>query len=338
MANDLAVKRIGVLTSGGDAPGMNAAIRAVVKTAACLRIECIGIRHGYTGLLNGHFLPMDEKSVKGIIGRGGTMLYTARSEEFATDEGVERAADVCRRNNIEGLVVIGGDGSFRGARNLHSKGVKVIGIPCTIDNDIACTTYSVGYDTACNTVVEAVDKLNDTMQSHERCSVVEVMGRHAGHLALNVGIATGATVIMIPERNYDFENDVIERIRRARLSGRTNFNVIVAEGIDMPVHEISSRIREATGIETRHTQLGHVQRGGGPQVRDRVVASGMGYMAVRLLAEGESGRIVAMNGDILVHLDIDEALDMTKDLNNEAYNMFKALAFLDKEAFCGAGD
>ena len=331
MANNIKVKRIGVLTSGGDAPGMNAAIRATVRTAQCLGIECVGILHGYAGLLKGKFIPLDDKSVKGITGRGGTMLYTARSKEFATAEGTKRAADTCRHLGIDGLVVIGGDGSFRGALDLSKHGIKVVGIPCTIDNDISCTTYSIGYDTACNTAVEAVDRLNDTMQSHERCSVVEVMGRHAGHLALNVGIATGATIILIPEMKYDFKRDVVERIRKARLAGRNNFGVIVAEGIEAKAYEIAKAIQEETGIDTRLTQLGHVQRGGGPQVRDRVVATNMGYLAVMSLAAGESNKIIAMCGDNFVSIDIDEALNMTRDLDAESYKMFTALTFMDKD-------
>ena len=327
------VKRIGVLTSGGDAPGMNAAIRATVRTAQCLGIDCIGILHGYEGLLKGDFLPLNDKSVKGITGRGGTMLYTARSPEFATEAGVKRAAEMCKHLGIEGVVVIGGDGSFKGALELSSHGISIVGIPCTIDNDISCTTYSIGYDTACNTAVEAVDRLNDTMQSHERCSVVEVMGRHAGHLALNVGIATGATIILIPEMEYDFEKDVIERIRKARLAGRNNFGVIVAEGIKDSAYEISKKIEEQTGIDTRLTQLGHVQRGGGPQVRDRVVATNMGYLAVMLLAAGEGGKVVAMRGDSYISLEIQEALKMKKELDPELYKMFTALTFMDKEVF-----
>ena len=330
MSTNSAVRRIGVLTSGGDAPGMNAAIRATVRSAQCLGIDCVGILHGYAGLINGSFLPLDEKSVKGITGRGGTMLYTARSAEFTTEAGLKRAADTCKHTGIEGLVVIGGDGSFRGARDLYALGVKVVGIPCTIDNDIACTSYTIGYDTACNTAVDAVDKLNDTMQSHERCSVVEVMGRHAGHLALNVGIATGATIIMIPEMPYDFERDVVERIRKARLTGRNNFTVIVAEGSGS-ANDIADMIQEATGIETRFTSLGHIQRGGGPQVRDRVVATYMGHFAVMLLAEGKSGRVVSMCGDKYCDIDINEALEMKKGLDFDSYRMFSALTFLDKE-------
>ena len=326
--NKLAVKRIGILTSGGDAPGMNAAIRGAVRTAQSIGIEVIGIRHGYAGLISGDLFPLDEKAVKGLTGRGGTMLYTARSVEFTTEEGVKRAADTCRYMGIEGLITIGGDGTFRGALDISEHGVKVIGIPCTIDNDIGCTSYTIGFDTACNTAVEAVDRLNDTMQSHERCSVVEVMGRRAGHLALSVGIATGATLIMIPEVEYDFEREVAGRIRTARLAGRNNFTVIVAEGVGH-AHVIAEKIHDATGIETRVTALGHIQRGGAPHVRDRVIATTMGNRAVMLLAEGKGARIIAMIDDKLVDLDIHEALSMTKDFDLETYNMYKTLTFID---------
>jgi len=324
-----AVHRIGVLTSGGDAPGMNAAIRGAVRAAECLGIDCIGIRHGYAGLINGDFIKLNQSVVKGITGRGGTMLYTARSSEFNTAKGVENAAGACKHMGIDGLVVIGGDGTFRGALDLSKHGVKVIGIPCTIDNDIGCTSYTIGFDTACNTAVDAVDRLNDTMQSHERCSVVEVMGRRAGHLALSVGIATGATIILVPEVKYDFETDVIERIRAARLSGRNNFTVIVAEGAE-PGYEVADKILEATGIDTRLTLLGHIQRGGSPHVRDRVVGTSMGYRAVSLLAAGQSSRVIAMRGDKYIDHDIREALSLTKDFDYEMYKTFSALTFLDK--------
>ena len=329
MSEKSAVKRIGVLTSGGDAPGMNAAIRSIVRTAQCLGIECVGIRHGYAGLIRGEFIQLDEKAVKGITGRGGTMLYTARSKDFETEEGVKRAADTCRYIGIDGLIVIGGDGTFRGALDLSKHGILVIGIPCTIDNDIGCTSYTIGFDTACNTAIDAVDRLNDTMQSHERCSVVEVMGHTAGHLALNVGIATGATVIMLPEVEYDFERDVVGRIRTARLSGRTNFTIIAAEGAE-PVHSIAKKIAEATGIETRITALGHIQRGGSPHVRDRVAATTWGYKAVTLLSEGKGNRVVVMSGDFFVDMDINEALAMKKEFDYEAYRMYTALTFLDR--------
>jgi len=328
-AGNAAVHRIGVLTSGGDAPGMNAAVRGAVRAAQCLGIDCIGIRHGYAGLISGDFIKLNQSVVKGITGRGGTMLYTARSKEFSTPKGVEEAAGACKHMGIDGLVVIGGDGTFRGALDLSKHGVNVVGIPCTIDNDIGCTSYTIGFDTACNTAVDAVDRLNDTMQSHERCSVVEVMGRRAGHLALSVGIATGATIILVPEVKYDFEADVIERIRAARLAGRNNFTVIVAEGAE-PGYEVADKILEATGIDTRLTMLGHIQRGGSPHVRDRVVGTSMGYKAVTLLAAGFGARVVAMRGDKYIDLDIREALSLSKDFDYEMYKAFSALTFLDK--------
>ena len=329
MTKNPAVKRIGILTSGGDAPGMNAAIRGAVRTAQCIGIECVGIRHGYAGLIRGDFLPLGESDVKGITKLGGTMLYTARSPEFMTEEGLKRAADTCKYMGIDGLIVIGGDGTFKGALNLSEYGVKIIGIPCTIDNDIGCSSYTIGFDTACNTAIEAVDRLNDTMQSHERCSVVEVMGHRTGYLALNVGIATGATITLIPEVEYDFERDVVGRIRTARLAGRTHFMVIVSEGME-PVHIIAEKINNATGIETRVTALGHVQRGGAPLMRDRVTATSMGYKAVMLLAEGQGGRIVALSGDKIIDIDVNEALATTKEFDFETYKMFTALTFLDK--------
>lgn len=319
------MRRIGVLTSGGDAPGMNAAIRAVVLTAIHFGVECVGIRRGYSGLISGDMVPLTAGQVAGISKLGGTILYTARSTEFLTPEGQKRAADNCRFMGIDGLVVIGGDGSFRGAAKLAELGVPVIGIPGTIDNDIGCTSYTIGFDTACNTAVEAVDRLNDTMQSHERCSVVEVMGRHAGHLALNVGIATGATVTLIPEVDYDFEIDVVERIRSAKLSGKNFFTVIVAEGVREPAQAIAEKIKTATGIDTRVTTLGHLQRGGPPLVRDRVTASRMGYRAVELLLKGTYNRIVCLKGDELVDYDIHEALAMTKGFDADACAMQDAL-------------
>jgi 6-phosphofructokinase 1 len=270
-------------------------------------------------------VPLTAVHVAGISKHGGTMLFTARSAEFLTPEGQKRAADNCRFMGLDGLIIIGGDGSFRGAQKLAEMGIPVIGIPGTIDNDIGCTSYTIGFDTACNTAVEAVDRLNDTMQSHERCSVVEVMGRCAGHLALNVGIATGATVTLIPEMVIDFETDVADRIRSARLSGKTNFTVIVAEGADMPAETVAAKIQEATGVDTRVTTLGHLQRGGPPLVRDRVTASRMGYKAVELLLTGTYNRIVCMRGDQIVDYDINEALAMTKGLDVDACLMQDAL-------------
>lgn len=313
-------KRIGVLTSGGDAPGMNAAIRGVVRTSVALGMECIGIRHGYQGLINNDFVPMGPKDVNGITDRGGTILYTARSTEFMTEEGLKRAADNCRFSGIDGVVAIGGDGTFRGARDLSKYGVSVVGIPGTIDNDIACTSYTIGYDTACNTAIESIDKLKDTMRSHERCSIVEVMGRRAGHLALYVGIAAGATAILVPEKELDFEKDVIDRIREARLRGRTHFAIIVAEGAAAAT-DVAERIKEETGIETRVTVLGHVQRGGSPLVRDRVIGTRMGYTAAHILAEGRTNRIVCFDGIRYYDVDIDEALQMHKGLDEEVYSI-----------------
>ena len=255
------VKRIGVLTSGGDAPGMNAAVRAVVRTAVNRGIECIGIRRGWNGLINHDFIRMDSNSVSHIIDKGGTMLYTARSEEFMTPEGREKAIATCKLLGLEGIVAIGGDGTFRGAlalsRQLAEQGetLQVVGVPATIDNDIGCSNYTIGFDTACNTAIECVDKLRDTMQSHERCSVVEVMGRHAGYLALYVGISVGATAVLIPERPVDFDRDVVEKIRQARLSGTTHYMVVVAEGAGSAV-DIGKRIHEELGIDPRVTSSG----------------------------------------------------------------------------------
>lgn len=311
---DSAVKRIGVLTSGGDAPGMNAAIRAVVRMSLHLGIECIGIRRGYHGLINGDFVKLDFESVSDISRRGGTMLYSARSKEFITEDGLNRALATCKMLGLDALVGIGGDGTFRGLLSLAKKGIAVIGIPGTIDNDIACSTYTIGYDTACNTALESIDRLRDTMKSHERCSVVEVMGRHAGHLAMSVGIACGATVVLTPEEQLNFEHDIIEPIRQARLAGRTHFMVIVAEGIPGGAYEVAKRITEEMALDTRVTILGHVQRGGSPTARDRMVATYMGHEAVRLLADGKTCRVVALRGDNVVDYDINEALAMTKGL------------------------
>ncbi len=320
-----AVQRIGVFTSGGDAPGMNAAIRSVVRTCLHMGIECIGIRRGYHGLINGDFMPLNFESVSGLSRRGGTMLYTARSEDFKAKQGQERAGATCKLLGLDALVGIGGDGTFRGLLCLAQQGLSVIGIPGTIDNDIACSTYTIGFDSACNTALECIDKLRDTMQSHERCSVVEVMGRHAGHVALNVGVACGATAVLVPEQPIDFEADVIEPIRRARLAGRTHFMIIVAEGVQGGAYEVAKRITEATAMDPRVTILGHVQRGGAPTARDRIAATYMGYEAVRLLAEGKRCRVVALQGDEYVNYDITEALNMKKGLDPQTYTVMRAL-------------
>ena len=330
------VKRIGVLTSGGDAPGMNAAVRAVVRTAVNRGIECIGIRRGWNGLINHDFIRMDSNSVSHIIDKGGTMLYTARSEEFMTPEGREKAIATCKLLGLEGIVAIGGDGTFRGAlalsRQLAEQGetLQVVGVPATIDNDIGCSNYTIGFDTACNTAIECVDKLRDTMQSHERCSVVEVMGRHAGYLALYVGISVGATAVLIPERPVDFDRDVVEKIRQARLSGTTHYMVVVAEGAGSAV-DIGKRIHEELGIDPRVTVLGHIQRGGSPSARDRETASRMGYEAVQSLAEGRGNRIIGTQEGKVVALDMEEALAMTKVFDMERYRVLEATT-------TGAGD
>ncbi len=318
------VHRIGVLTSGGDAPGMNAAIRAVVRTSHYYGIECIGIRRGYSGLINGDMRPLSPKDVSGITGMGGTIIYTARSAEFQTPEGLKRAADTCRFRGIDGLVAIGGDGTFRGASELSKCGVAVVGIPATIDNDIACTEYTIGFDTACNTAIECVDKLSDTMRSHERCSIVEVMGHKAGHLALYVGIAAGATSVLVPEKPVDYERDVVTPIRDARLYGRTNFTIIVAEGASS-ANEVARVVHEETGMDTRVTVLGHIQRGGRPLVRDRVNATRMGYEAVKVLAEGGNDRVICMSGGAYTSMDIQEAVSMKKGLEEDIYSILEAL-------------
>ena len=324
------VKRIGVLTSGGDAPGMNAAVRAVVRTAVGRGIECVGIRRGWNGLINSDFIRMDASSVSHIIDKGGTMLYTARSMEFMEPTGRAKALATCKLLGLDGIVAIGGDGTFRGALALSRQAaeagehLQVVGIPATIDNDIGCSHYTIGFDTACNTAIECIDKLRDTMQSHERCSVVEVMGRHAGYLALYVGIAVGATAVLIPERPVDFEADIVEKIRRARLSGSTHYMVVVAEGAGSAV-EIGKRIHDAVGIDPRVTVLGHIQRGGSPSARDRETASRMGYEAVKVLSEGKGNRIIATQDGRIVDLDMEEALQMTKTLEMERYQVLEAL-------------
>lgn len=314
------MKTIGVLTSGGDAPGMNAAIRAVVRAGCENGFRVMGIRRGYNGLMYGDMYEMNLRSVSNIINRGGTILYSARSPEFKTEEGMQKAIDVCKQMDMQGVVVIGGDGSFRGARDLSLRGVPCVGIPGTIDNDIACSDYTIGYDTAMNTVMENVDRLRDTSESHDRCSVVEVMGRRAGCIALNSGIACGATTILIPEVDFDFEKDVIDRMRRTQKTGKRHFIIIVAEGIG-GVNEMAKRIQEETGVESRATILGHVQRGGSPTVRDRVVGSTMGCKAVELLKQGIGNRVIALQKGELVDYDIFEALNMTKTIDLDLYKL-----------------
>ncbi len=327
MANNTyqnAVRRIGVLTSGGDAPGMNAAVRAVVRAAIFRGIEVIGIRRGYNGLINGDILRLDEKSVAHVINRGGTLLYTARSKEFMTPEGQQKAVNTCKLLGLDGIVAIGGDGTFRGAQALSKHGISVVGIPATIDNDIACTNYCIGFDTAANTAIECIDKLRDTMQSHERCSVVEVMGRNAGHLALYVGLAVGATAVLVPERKEDFNIEIIEKIRNARLNGFTHYMIVVAEGAASAL-EVAQNIKDTICIEPRVTVLGHIQRGGTPTARDRVTATRMGYRAVDILANGGTNRIVALLDGRMSDIGIEEGLSCHKGIDTEEWTVLEAM-------------
>lgn len=313
------MKKIGVLTSGGDAPGMNAAIRAVVRTARARGLSVFGINRGYNGLMENDIFEMDLRSVSDIIDRGGTILYSARSPKFKTEQGMDLAVEVCKRNNIDGLVVIGGDGSFRGARDLSLKGIPCIGIPGTIDNDISCTDYTIGLDTCLNTIVQSVDRVRDTSESHDRCTVVEVMGRKAGYLALESGIAVGASYIIIPEKPYSLD-EVIKRMKETLKTGKRHFVIVVAEGIG-GVANLAKRIEEETGIESKSVILGHVQRGGSPTAKDRIVAGLMGNYAVDLLLQGKSNRVVAIKKDEIIDYDIYEALNMTKSIDLNKYNV-----------------
>ena len=311
------MKTIGVLTSGGDAPGMNAAVRSIVRSAEAMGINVKGVMRGYNGLIENHFVDLDIRSVSDIIQRGGTALYTARCPKFKTEEGIAEAIKNCKESGIEGLIVIGGDGSFRGARDLSLRGIPCVGIPATIDNDISSTDYTIGFDTAMNTVVELVDKLRDTACSHDRCSVVEVMGHGAGDLALQCGLAVGATSVIVPEKEYD-PDAVIKKIIDTQKRGRNHFIIVVSEGL-CDVRELAKQIEDATGIESRATILGHIQRGGSPTLRDRVVASKMGYAAVELLKNGIGNRVIALKNCEIVNYDIFEALNMPKTFDEETY-------------------
>lgn len=316
------MKTIAVLTSGGDAPGMNAAVRAVVRTACENGIKVFGVIRGYNGLINGDFIEMDLRSVSDIIHRGGTKLYSARSTEFATEDGMRKAVRTCKEHGIEGVVVIGGDGSFRGARDLSERGIPCVGIPGTIDNDIACCDLTIGYDTCLNTIMDCVDRVRDTTESHDRCTVVEVMGRRAGYLALNAGIAVGATAILIPEIEFDIQKDVIERMQRTQRTDKKHFLIVVAEGVGVDVTELAKEIQAKTGVESRACILGHIQRGGSPTVQDRVLATRMGHYAVKeLLMNGIGNRVVASQNGKVVDFDIFEALNMTKHIDEDLYNI-----------------
>lgn len=318
------LETIGVLTSGGDAPGMNGAIRAVVRRALSLGLKVKGINQGYKGLLNEEIRDMTARDVSDTIAKGGTILYTARSSEFRTTEGQDRGAEICRRHGIDGLVVIGGDGSFAGAQQLAARGINTIGVPGTIDLDIACTEYTIGFDTAVNTAMDAIDKVRDTSTSHERCSIIEVMGRNAGYIALWCGIANGAEDILLPER-YDYDEQVlINNIINNRKRGKKHHIIINAEGIGHST-SMARRIEAATGVETRATILGHMQRGGSPTCRDRVYGTVMGAYAADLLAEGQTNRVVAFKDGKFTDFDIDDALKMQKDISDYMVRVAKAM-------------
>ena len=322
----MSVKRIGVLTSGGDAPGMNPCVRSVVRTAIHHGIEVYGIRRGWNGLINGDVEPLNVKSVSRIINRGGTILYTARSKEFMTPEGQQKAANTCKFLGLDSVIAIGGDGTFRGAQALSKFGINVIGIPATIDNDIGCTNYCLGFDTAANTAIECIDKLRDTMQSHDRCSVVEVMGRHAGFLAMYGGLAVGATAVLVPENPLSRE-ELAEKIRRARLNGFTHYMIVVAEG-SASATEVAQCLREDLCLDPRITVLGHIQRGGSPTARDRVAATKMGYLAVKLLMEGKSNRIVCTQVGGFTDVDMDEGLAKVKKMQTMEMDVLSAMTGL----------
>ena len=328
------IKTIGILTSGGDAPGMNAAIRAVTRTALQKGIKVMGIYRGFNGLISDEedvIKELDIRSVSDIINKGGTVLYTARCPEFVPIEGVRRGVETCRRLGIEGVVVIGGDGSFRGARDLSNEGVPCVAIPATIDNDIASTGYTVGFDTALNTAMELMDKLRDTTQSHDRCSVVEVMGRRAGDIALHTGIACGATSILTVERDDYTVEDAIARIKSTQTSGKHHFIIVVSEGYTaarhIDAHHIAKQIEDATGVESRATILGHVQRGGSPTLRDRVMASRFGYAAVELLENGQGNRVVGIRKNEIVVTEINAALEMKNESDEELYKIADVISF-----------
>ena len=319
------IQTIGVLTSGGDAPGMNAAIRAVVRTAIAAGKTVKGICRGYAGLLDEDIIDMDTTSVSDIIQRGGTILYTDRCEEFKTEAGQKKGAEICKKYGIDGIVVIGGDGSFQGARRLAALGINTIGVPGTIDLDIACTEYTIGFDTAVNTAMEAIDKVRDTATSHERCSIIEVMGRHASYIALWCGIANGAEEILMAE-NYDHnEQRIIEAIKEKHRIGKKHYIIVNAEGVG-DSYNMAKRIEAATGMETRATIIGHIQRGGSPTAKDRIYASMMGAKAVDLLCEGASNRVVAYRNGHFVDFDIEEALAMEKGVDPYMVEVSKRLS------------
>ena len=318
------MKKIGILTSGGDAPGMNAAIRAIVRTAIYHHLEVVGIIRGYDGLIHGDIRPMGISSVSDIIQRGGTILYTARSKEFITEKGQEEAVSQLKKAGVDGLAVIGGDGSFRGAQKLSELGIKTIGIPGTIDNDIPCTDYTIGFDTAVNTVLDAISKIRDTSSSHERANIIQVMGRNCGDIALYAGLAGGAEAIIVPEREFDLEA-VCKKILQGKKRGKRHSIVLLAEGAGK-AYDVGKLVQERTGIETRATILGYIQRGGSPTAFDRILASKMGSMAVELLRQGKSSRIICIQNNKYINIDINEALAMKKKLNDDFFQLSAMLS------------
>ncbi len=330
-------KKIGVLTSGGDAPGMNAAIRAVTRYAISHDVQVVGIYEGYKGLMEGQMRIFTDRDVSNIINRGGTILYSARSKEFVTEEGLQKAIQTCRDNGIDGLIAIGGDGTFRGATDLTARGLPCIGIPGTIDNDITATEYTIGYDTALNTTIEMVDRLRDTCESHARCNVVEVMGRNAGYIPLYAGLAVGASAILIPEIQFD-EQQIIKKLIASKEYGKRNFIIMISEGIENYGEGLARRIEETTHIESRFARLAHVVRGGDPSLRDRVIASQMGVEAVRLLLAGKSNRVVCVRSDKIVDIDIAYALTLDRmykgKLKPEELNGYSEKEIRDMRDYC----
>lgn len=320
------VHKIGVLTSGGDSPGMNAAVRAVVRTALDFGMEVVGIKRGYNGLIHNDTVDLTSRAATDIMQRGGTFLFTARCMEFMEAAGRQKAVETAKAHAIEGIVVIGGDGSFRGAEKLSELGIPTIGIPGTIDNDIVCTDYTIGFDTACNIGMEAIDRLRDSAQSHEKCSIIEVMGRKAGHLALQVGISVGASAVLVPEKEYDIEKELCSVVLEGQRNGKTHHIIIVAEGCRDKVDDIAKTIEEKTGISTRVTVLGHIQRGGAPTTMDRVIATQMGYRAVDLLRKGIGNRLVAIKANEIVDYNINEGLMMKKSIDEKLYEICKIVA------------
>lgn len=323
--NENQIRTIGVLTSGGDAPGMNAAIRAVVRSGISKGFKVMGIRKGFIGLLNGEIEEMSARSVSDIINRGGTILQTGRCKEIMEPDGQQKAVNMARVFGIDALVILGGDGSFRGGHDLSRLGMPFIGVPCTIDNDIDSTEYTIGFDTCCNTVQDAIDKIRDTAYSHERCSVVEVMGRNAGHIALQVSVACGAEAVILPEKPFDFNKDIIRPIIEGRNRGKQHYIIILAEGIGGAL-EIATKIEEVTGVSTRATILGYIQRGGSPTPRDRVMASLMGTKATQLLKEGKSDRLVVRNNNQITDVSVEEGMAMKKSLDEYMYEVNSILS------------